>query len=236
MTTLPVPLRSIIVIFLLFSLGGYAQVLYPPGYINMNIKSGGLVIPVDYRSKEGSQRDQYVSPQWNQGTIMLLTGDSIHGYPLKYNLTTGEVEVKTQQAIKVVPLREVKRFSWLEDGRPTRFINSGGYTIEGVPLVGYLQLLSEGSLNLFKRTFLSVQRANYKPELDVGSPEDKLIREDVYYVAKGSDIIKVKGKKIYNFMEGHRASVKQHAKQNGLYPKEEQDLIKIVDYYNQLAP
>ena len=211
-----------------------SQIIYPPGRINAHMRSGGLVVPINYVSKTEKEREQYISDQWNEGTIILLTGDSIHHYPLKYNLTTDAVEVKAKNAVKLVPLDQVQRFYWVEKGQRFDYINSSGYTIGTTPLAGYLQLLSEGPLNLFKKTFLSVQKANYRPELDVGSPEDRIIRKQIYYVARGTNMLEVKPKNIYAFFKQHRADIKKYAKRNNLQPKREKDLIAMVDYYNQL--
>lgn len=214
---------------------GIAQVIYPPGYINMNTQAGGLVVPVNYASKSANDQEQYIDDRWNEGTIVLLTNDSIHRYPLKYNLVTDVVEVKTERAVKVVPLKDTQRFYWVDDGQRSEFINGSGYTMGGTPLVGYLQLLSEGPLNLFKKTFLSVQRANYRPELDVGNRDDKIVREDVYYVARGQHIVEIKPRRVFKFFKQHQTEVRKYAKQNRLRPQEEADLVAIVDYYNQVA-
>ena len=208
--------------------------IYPPGYVGVSVQSGGIVVPIDYVSKSDGSQEQYVDDQWNEGIIVLLTNDSIRGYPLKYNLTTDAVEVKTESAVKVVPYSDILRFHWVDDEQRYDFINGSGYKTGGVPLNGSLQLLSEGALNLFKKTFLSVQKANYRPELDVGSQEDKVVREEVYYVARGKHIIEAKPKKIFSFFKQHQAEVKQYAKQNALRPRHEGDLIEIVNYYNQL--
>ena len=225
----------VFIVLLLSVTTGISQIIYPPGQINADIRPGGLVVPINYASKTDNRGEEYVNNEWHQGTIILLTGDSIHHYPLKYNLTTGAIEVKTKDAVKVVPLNEVRRFYWRENGQRSDFINSSGYSMIGTPFVGYLQLLSEGTVNLFKKAQLTVQKANYRPELDVGSSEAKIIREDVYYVARGTDIFELKKKSrnhVYDFFRQHRAKVKKYAQQQGWQPKQEEDLIKIVEYYN----
>ena len=213
------------------------QIIYPPGYINMDIRSGGLVVPINnYLSKDGSGGEEYVSNQWSQGTIVLRSGDSISNYPLKYNLVTDAVEVKTDQTVKVVPIADVQQFYWFNNGQPVDFINGSGYTMGGTPLNGYFQLLVKGTTNLFKKTYLSVQKANYRPELDVGSPEDKVVREDSYYLARGKSIMEIKNRKrVYDYFKQHRADVKKHAQQQEWNPKREEDLAAIVRYYNELT-
>ena len=39
------------------------QVIYPPGYINMNTQPGGLVVPVHYASKSIGDREEYVDDE-----------------------------------------------------------------------------------------------------------------------------------------------------------------------------
>lgn len=222
-------------IMVFFTSNGIGQVIYPPGRIDATIRAGGLVVPINYESKIEKNREEYISDEWNQGTIVLLTDDSIHHYPLKYNLMTDAVEVKTEHVVKVVPLSDVRRFYWVQNGQRQDYINSSGYTMTGTPFVGYLQLLSEGAVNLFKKIYLNIQKANYRPELDVGSPEDKIVREEIYFVARGTNIIELKRRNsVYDFFKQHRAKVKKYAQQNKLQPKREEDLIDIVEYYNQI--
>lgn len=213
-----------------------AQIIYPPGYVNMNLQSGGLVVPINnYMSKDESDRELFIDDQWNEGTIVLLSGDSINHYLIKYNLATEAIEVKTNQAIKVVPLGDARLFYWFENGQRFDFINGNGYSTDDTPRTGYLQVLAEGDINLFKKTHLSVQKANYRPELDVGSPEDKVVEEEVYYVARGKSIMRIKNKKkVYDFFKQHRTEVKKHAQRQGWNPKREADLVAIVSHYNGL--
>ncbi len=195
------------------------------------------MIPINnYTSKDESTYEQFISSQWNQGTVVLLSGDSIARYPLKYNLSTDVLEVKTSHAIKVVPLKDVRLFYWFENGQRLDFINGSAYANDGTPRTGYFQVLAEGTINLFKKTHLSVQKANYRPELDVGSSEDKVIREDTYHLARGKSITKLKNnRKVYGFFKQQQTKVKKRAKQQGWNPKKEGGLIAIVNHYNELT-
>ena len=224
-------------IILAISTSVSAQVIYPPGYVNMNVQSGGLVVPINnYLSKNEEQGEDYITGRWNPGSIVLLSGDTIQNYPLKYNLLTRNVEVKTKQMVKVVPIGDVQQFYWLDNGQRLTFINGSGYTVGSTPMVGYYQVLGEGSLNLFKKYHLTVQKANYRPELDVGSTENRLIKTVKYFVATGKAIRELKNtKKIYDHFKQHRSTVKKFAKNERLNPKREEDLIRIVQYYNEVA-
>ncbi len=212
-----------------------AQIIYPPGYVNMNVQSGGLVVPINnYLSKNEDQRESYVSNDWNQGSIVLLTGDTIQNYPLKYNLLTRNIEVKTERTVKVVPIGDVQQFNWLDNDQRLTFINGSGYTTGGTPAEGYYQVLTEGTLNLFKKHHLTVQKANYRPELDVGSTENRLVKTVKYFVATGKNLQELKNnKKIFDYFRQHRPAVKKFTKREGLNPKREDDLIAIVQYYNE---
>ena len=222
-------------IIMTITISGSAQIIYPPGYINMNIQSGGLVVPINnYSPKSDDQRESYISDRWNQGSIVLLTGDTIQNYPLKYNLSTRNVEVKTEQLVKVVPIGDVQQFYWLDNDQRLTFINGSGYTLGGAPVGDYYQVLAEGTLNLFKKHHLAVQKANYRPELDVGTAEDRLVKTVKYFIATGNALQELKNnKKIFDHFRQHRATVKKFAKREDLNPKREDDLITIVQHYNE---
>ncbi len=212
-----------------------AQIIYPPGYINMNVQSGGLVVPINnYSPKSEDQGEDYVSDRWNQGSIVLLTGDTIKNYPLKYNLLTRNVEVQTEPTVKVVPIDDVQQFYWLANGELLTFINGSGYTAGGAPVGDCYQVLAEGTLNLFKKHHLTVQKANYRPELDVGATENRLIKTVKYFVATGKSLQELKNnKKIFDHFRQYRPTVKRFAKKEGLNPKREDDLIAMVEHYNE---
>ncbi len=195
------------------------------------------MIPINnYTSKSENDRALYLSDQWNQGIVVLLSGDSIVQYPIKYNLSTKNVEVKTKQAIKVVPLKDMRSFYWFDDGNRYDFINGSGYTTEALPYTGYFQVLIEGTVNLFKKTHLSVQKANYRPELDVGSPNDRVVKTEAYYLAQRRSVIELKrSKNVYGFFKQHRDEVKRYARKQKWNPKREEDLVAIVGYYNELV-
>ena len=47
-----------------------------------------------------------------------------------------------------------------------------------MPFVGFFQILSDGKLPLMKSTKITVKKADYNAALNVGSPDDKILKSE----------------------------------------------------------
>jgi hypothetical protein len=123
---------------------------------------------------------------------------------------------------------------WISDSlhTPDYFINVQTYKNEGTAMSGFFQVLVDGSLPLFKKTEISIQKANYVKEFDTGSRDEKIHKKEIFYYADQNDVFKVPKKKLTAIFKEHIQEMDQFIKVNDLNPKDAIDLQRIFEKYN----
>ena len=181
----------------------------------------------------------YLDLKWNKSRIMFYENEKIiEGLPVKYNIKEELLEIKTKYGVKVLEAARVKSFMWADSLLTLEhyFINGKEYKQNGSPLSGFLEVLSEGSIPLLKRTAIIQKDPNYIAALDVGSTDTKLIKKETFYFAKGTDLKKIGTKKsLLQAFGEHSTAVEQYIKENKLDLDRQNDLAKIFEFYNSKA-
>jgi len=180
--------------------------------------------------------DVYLDEQWNIGNVMLETGVVLERYNLRYDLKSQMLEIQTSMAVKLLDCKMLKTVVW-KDAVATRFfVNASGYKLDGVPLVGILEVLSDGKKPLMRRSTVHVKRPDYVPALDVGSRDATIYKKtDLFWTVDGN-LTEVKGKKaILAALSDKSAEVEAYIDKNKLGTKKDEEIARIFDFYNSLA-
>lgn len=180
--------------------------------------------------------DNYLDAEWNRSRIMLYDKNKvIDGYPVRYNIKEQTLEIKSRGGVKVLEASRVKSLALIDSvsGKQRFFINGREYKQGNGVLSGFLEVLSDGAMPLFKRTTIVEKDPNYIPAFDVGSRDTKILKKEVLFYSKQKDLLKVGGKKsiIAAFGE-HGDAVEQYIKQNRTDLNDERSLAGVFDYYN----
>lgn len=180
--------------------------------------------------------DTYLDKKWNGATILLYETDKvIEGYFVKYDIKGLSVELKAKNGIKVLDIRKVKSMIWLDSitNQPRYFVNAKEYNEEGTPLAGLLEVVVDGQMPLFKRTYLWEKEPNYVVAFDVGSRDKKIYKKDTFYFGKGSDIVKITNRKNLIVAFGDMGpEMDSFIKTNKLDVSKANGVQKIFEYYN----
>ena len=98
-------------------------------------------------------------------------------------------------------------------------------------------MLSDGSLPLFKKTEVSIKKANYVVQFDVGNRDDVIKKIESYYYAQGGRVFKVPSnkKKIIALCKGKEAEIKNFIQNNSLDVSQQHHLQAVFEKYNLLA-
>jgi hypothetical protein len=98
----------------------------------------------------------------------------------------------------------------------------------------FYEVLSEGTFYLLKKTELSIKKPDYSVQFNVGSKDTVISKkQSLYYSANGKFIsLPAKMKKFLSVFGDKQQDVKSFISENQLDHTEEQDLIKIFDFYN----
>lgn len=184
--------------------------------------------------------DTYLETHWQNSTILLYEKDKlIEGYPVRYDIQTDELEIKAKNGIKVLSGNKVKSFVWLDSltKKPTYFVNAKEYANENnIRLVGFFQVIADGSLPLFKRSFIEVKKADYNVQFNVGSRDDKILKKQELYYVRGNQVVEVPSskKKLLPVFGDKSAAVEKYAKDNALTYTKEEHLKLMFEHYNSL--
>lgn len=236
------------ILVLIATLESHAQAVVPPNIRAINtleklfdyngIDEGDILygIPLPEGKVLG---DTYLDPRWSHSNVLLYENDKlIDGFPMRYDIHLDELEFKGKNGIKVLAGNKVKSFVWADSitRTPTFFINGKAFRNEhDVPFTGFFQVLEEGPVPLLKKTFIDIKKADYNVALNVGSPDDKILKKNKFYVLKENRVIELPGsrKKFLNIFNDN-SRLEKFIKENGLSTSSEQDLKVILNYYNSV--
>ena len=185
--------------------------------------------------------DTYLHREWKRSAILLYAGEKlIEGFPVRYDIRTDELEVKTSGGIKALEGRNVRSFTWIDSLRtePYFFINAKEFKNEGVQMAGFMEVLVDGKLPLLKKINISIKKADYNVALSVGSRDDKILKQPAYFVfsEKVGELKEIPGskKKLMPVFQTKAEEMEKYIGANDLSVKKEEDLIKIITHYNRL--
>jgi len=185
--------------------------------------------------------DYYLDAHWQRASIVLYTTEKpIDNYKARYDIRQNELEVMTATEVKVVPGDRIKSFAVYDSAssKARFYVNAKdlGAAKEN-RLVGFPEVLAEGQLTLLKMTEISVKRADYNSALNVGSRDDKILKNPAYYVFRNNSVepLRLNRKKFMPVFGDRAGTVGEMIDQHGLSLSREADLVKIFEYHNQLA-
>lgn len=98
------------------------------------------------------------------------------------------------------------------------------------------EVLSDGNIPLFKKTFIYVKKTNYVVQFDVGSKDDVIQKLENYFYANGELAIKIPSgkKKIIQLFKGKEEEMKEFIQSNALDLSKEHHLKAAFEKYNLL--
>jgi hypothetical protein len=184
--------------------------------------------------------DSYLNADWKVSTVFLYDGKTIEGYPTRYDIATNELEFNAKNGIKVLGGDKIKNFVWI-DGQtnvPAYYVNAKEFkSKDNVPLIGFFEVLADGTIPLLKKTKVTVKKADYNAALNVGSHDDKILKSDQLYYARDNQVFKLpsSSKKVIALFGDKSAEVKKFIDDNSLSTGKENNLVKIFENYNSLV-
>ena len=189
----------------------------------------------------------FLTDDWNSGTIYFTLNRKLEDQSFQYDigqnqfLLKGDKDLENMADARIIDAVNVIAFVVSDKSSANRqFINSmnAGLTVNGTPLLGFVEVLADGNLSLFRKIETSVLKASYNVALNAGTKQDKIIKKETYYFKKkgSNNLFEVDKNKQSNlsFLSDHQDKVKNYVKDQKLKFKDEEDLTQIVTYYNSL--
>ncbi len=195
---------------------------------------GGMrVAVIENLTKRDTVGSVFLYEKFTSGKIFLTTNEIIENYPLNYDLEGQAMEIKTESEIKVLEVNRILIFVCKNPAtlQNDTFING---TIFRQPS-GMYRVLTSGNVNLLESVRIKIIRANYNVAMDVGNKNDEKVKEEKLFVlANGKFAELEKNKHIFPHFGDKKTQVEEFADKNKLKVRKLNDLIKIINFYNQL--
>jgi hypothetical protein len=181
--------------------------------------------------------DVYLDPEWNIGNVLLESGVLLERYNVRYDLKAQTLEIQTAMIIRLLDFKLLRTVAWRDATTTRLFVNASTYKLDGVPLVGILEVLSDGNKPLLRRVTMHVKQPDYVPALDVGSRDATIYKKSAVFYNNGGELVEVKGKKgILAALSDKGTEVEEFIKKNKLGTRSDFEIARIFDYYNSLFP
>jgi hypothetical protein len=207
----------------------------------MKIKLSFLIALVSLFTFTGSVAQQasaqkvegtpYLSEKYVAGEI--LFGTSRSTVPLRYNAYQDLMEY--QQNGKALVLDPSTKIKSVRLGESTYIVDK--FEFDGKTKYGFLNLLDSGKVTLVAKKVIKYQEPLKGKALDGGDLPAKFSKpSDAYFYRVGNgelqEVDNIKNM-IASFPD-KQEEVKQFAKKEKISPKKEEELVKLVRYYNSL--
>jgi hypothetical protein len=144
---------------------------------------------VDYSEIRGNC---FWDKEWNPAILVLKNGTAIKLRKVKLNFNTNDIHYIDNKGTELVAQNGFKKVFFFDRNDTTKllavFQSLVGFKVNDVD--AYAQLLTEGKIQLLKRTKATLIKGEEDPML--GRPDLKFITETQYYLEEGSSISQLK--------------------------------------------
>ncbi len=186
-----------------------------------------------YNELEGSP---FLFDMWVNGTVKFTTGESYKNVPLKYNLLTDELYFKNKQGDTLTfvdPVREfILQYDLNSNNAVKHFRNGFGPTGKNTDKSFY-EVLVDGTIQLLKKTTATIAESK---EYNATLVHREVAKDIRYYLVKSGQInpLKREEKSILTLADDKADRLKAYIKANNLNLKNDDDLAKLIVYYNSI--
>lgn len=196
------------------------------------INPGGIIEEIPLRPLETSG-SVYLNEEFQKGNIFLKNNVEIKNYPIKYDLKYHRMEINSGADIKVLNWEKISKFYFIEN--QVEYRNVEYYNVPD-DLGGFFKVIATGDISLLQHTEIKIIPANYVPETDTGRRSDKIVKDDTYYLSKDKNVFKISGRKNKDleFFTEKNSRIKEFVQDEKISFKDENDLVKLISFYNTL--
>jgi len=238
---------TVLTIILLFIAGSVIQAQNIP----VNTKTSGEIVPFGNKDNSsggsqsmsdlddggsrsfdsfGNEESMYLDVMWQPGIVVLANGEKWDDKKFRYNLYAKQMQFLSGN--DTLAFGDPDEIKYLEFSG-MRFIYTD-YVLNGIEGKDYFEVISKG--DNCRLLFRRVVKYHVNDE-DKDIANDVFILSENYFLQKkGENALPVPlNKKCFlNVFGDKKDQVSKFVKKEGLNPKRDEDLKRIVDYYNSL--
>lgn len=177
----------------------------------------------------------YLHKEWAKGSITLKNGTVYQGIDLMYDQVKDAIIFKAKNGEVKELLEPVQEFKigYIENNQPVERTFRSGFSGDGVPANAFMEVLADGQVTLLKRTSKKIfDRKGYS-----SATIDREVQENEdYYIAVADKAVKVKKSKnsLLSAIPDKKDYLETYIKSNALNLRNDNDMVKLVAYYNSL--
>ena len=192
-------MRYLIFIISIFSsISLFAQFETREGRVVNDGYPGGVIETVNLEKSSVIEGSFFINDDWSVGDVLLYNGKAITSMPLKYNLRDEMLLLlDANQISRVIRDDEIEKFEWFDVRKRQNklFVNCLNYKLEGVPIVGFFEIVTEGQVELLLYRTLILDEGYYSITHDAGQLNDEYKIKETLYLSSDQELFEVKGKK-----------------------------------------
>ncbi|GAC1305038.1 MAG: hypothetical protein NVSMB24_13410 [Mucilaginibacter sp.] len=186
-----------------------------------------------YTNIEGSA---FLSDQWAKGMVKMADGRTFKDVLLKYDEVKDELYFKDKKGDTLIfsdPVREFKVEYASGDELHEKLFRDGYKNIPNSSENSFFEVLSDGTAQLLKRTTKSIAESKEYNSTTVVRRFDENIK---YYIIVSEKIVPIKRdkKSILAALPNKHPQLENFMRTNNINLKNDEDLVKLMAYYNSL--
>lgn len=184
---------------------------------------------LNLRTKKSQIGTFYLCEDWKKADIYMGADSSvIKGMETRIDLRRNELEIKYKGEVKVLPSYRVRSIVFTDSEElyiTENFLKSTEK--------GFYKVLIDDDSSLLCRYNTRIQASNYNIQLDAGQKSSKVIKEQSYFVYKGTSLIELgKTKSRLKKQFNEQPKLFNFIMENKINPKKEESLISFVEFLN----
>lgn len=180
----------------------------------------------------------YISEEFRTGRIFLTSGMVVENLPMRYDIMRNRMEVIFKDEVRLLYASKIDSFYWFDTSGSgkSKFIRCSEFIQLPESMKGFLEIITEGALNLGSYTYLKVYPATSSVALSGSHRKHNIFKKEDFFIIENQrlQLFPKKRKLALELMTDHRKEVQEFIREKGLLFSRKDDLIKILDYYNSL--
>jgi hypothetical protein len=174
----------------------------------------------------------YLSETYVDGTILYAT--NARTAPLRYNAYKDLFEFKVDGQARVLdPSTTIKKVNVGE----STFVVEKYVGDKGISKYGYFTLLDSGKVSLYSKKSVKFTPGMKGRALDGGDQpaEYRRLPDEFYFKTNAGELVEIKNiKSMIASFPDKQEELTQFAKKEKISPRDEEELVKLIRYYNSL--
>ena len=198
-----------------------------------DINAPGLSKETNVKSYSEIDGSPYLQKDFVPGSLITNEDHKYENIPMKYNGYDDRMEYKHKSGISFF-LAKPEDFKEILLGGSTFIYEE--FKLGRKKVQGYYEVLSDGKISLLKKYTIAYKEAEPQKPFSDPKPAKFVKKPNTYYIYKGEEnIYEIKNEKeCLAILQDQKNKLAKYIKSEKLKIKKEEDLKKLIEYYNTL--